>query len=69
MLPATEKPSPAVWPHQSMQAVPVCAAMRPCRIHDVHLTVVAAVIAGGERLDDLRRRHLPSCSNFRPFTP
>ena len=29
MLPATEKPSPAVEPHQSMQSLPVCAAMRP----------------------------------------
>src|SRR5499433_1106106 len=30
MLPATEELSPARCPHQSMQAFPVCAAMRPC---------------------------------------
>src|SRR6516162_1244933 len=30
MLPATEKLSPARCPHQSMQAFPVCAAMRFC---------------------------------------
>ena len=29
MLPATENPSPAVEPHQSMQSLPVCAAVRP----------------------------------------
>ena len=45
MLPATEKSSPDVWPHQSTQALPVCAAMRPVAIHHVDLTLIAALIA------------------------
>ena len=56
MLPATEKPSPAVCPHQSTQALPVCAARPAVGTDQVHLAMLAALVGGDEPRDDLRRR-------------
>ena len=56
MLPAIEKPSPSMCPHQSTQSRPVWAAMRPLRVHDVKLAGLAAGVRRDQGVDDLARR-------------
>ena len=69
MLPATEKPSPAIAPHQSMQLLAGVLADAAGGVDDVELALLAALVGRDEAPHHGLGAAAPSRSSSRPCAP